>query len=51
MKLLKCRVRSMPNGLMAFWEEIEEAAVYHVHLIIGEKEKRRGEFGCILYGE
>lgn len=41
MKLLKCRVCSMPNGLMAFWEEIEEAAVYHVHLIIGDLNKRQ----------
>lgn len=31
----------MSNGLMAFWEEIEEAAVYHVHLIIGDLNKRQ----------
>lgn len=24
------------EGLMAFWEEIEGAAVYHFHLIIGD---------------
>ena len=50
MKLLKCRVCSMPNGLMAFWEEIEEAAVYHVHLIIGDLNKRQ-ENGRILIDE
>ena len=29
MKHMKCSVLSMTNGLMAYWEEIEKAAVYH----------------------
>ena len=41
MKRMKCSVLSMNNGLMAYWEEIEEAAVYHVHLIVGDRNKRR----------
>ena len=41
MKHLKCSVLSMNNGLMAYWEEINEAAVYHVHLIVGDRNKRR----------
>ena len=41
MKRMKCSVLSMNNGLMAYWEEIEEAAIYHVHLIVGDRNKRR----------
>ena len=41
MKRIKCSVLSINNGLMAYWEEIEKAAVYHVHLIVGDRNKRR----------
>ena len=41
MKRMKCSVLSMNNGLMAYWEEIEKAAVYHVHLIVGDRNKQR----------
>ncbi len=26
---------------MAYWEEIKEAAAYHVHLLVGDRNKRR----------
>lgn len=40
MKHMKCSVLSMNNGLMAYWEEIKNAAVYHVHLLVGDRNKR-----------
>ena len=40
MKILDCSVRPLQYGLMAYLEEVEEAAVYHVHLILGDKNKR-----------
>ena len=33
------RVISMVNGLMIYWNEVENAAVYHVHLLIGDKNR------------
>lgn len=39
---MKARVIGMNNGLMVYWEEIKEAAQYHVHLIIGERITERG---------
>lgn len=41
MKHMECSVLSMNNGLMAYWGEIKEAAVYHVHLLVGDRNKRR----------
>lgn len=41
MKHMECSVLSMNNGLMAYWKEIKEAAVYHVHLLVGDRNKRR----------
>ena len=35
MTSIKCFVCSMKNGLMTYWDEVEEAAAYHVHLLIG----------------
>ena len=39
MKQIKCSVHSMPNGLMTYWEEVKEAAIYHVRLFIGDVHK------------
>ena len=29
------------NGLMIYWDEVDEAANYYVHLLVGEKAYRR----------
>ena len=37
---MKMRVEGLNEGLMVYWEEVKEAAVYHVHLIIGDANMR-----------
>ena len=32
---MKAEVKSLLNGLMVYWDEVEEAARYYVHLLIG----------------
>ena len=38
---MKARVIGMNNGLMVYWEEIKEAAQYHVHLLIGDLNRHQ----------
>ena len=38
---MKARVIGMNNGLMVYWEEIKQAAQYHVHLLIGDKNRHQ----------
>lgn len=38
---MKARVIGMNNGLMVYWEEIKQAVQYHVHLLIGDKNRHQ----------
>ena len=38
---MKARVVGMNNGLMVYWEEIKQAVQYHVHLLIGDKNRHK----------
>ena len=38
---MKARVIGMNNGLMVYWEELKQAAQYHVHLLIGDKNRHK----------
>ena len=49
---MKSRVIGMNNGLMVYWEEIKQAAQYHVHLLIGDKNRHQeNQNGCLRWVE
>lgn len=36
-KKMELRCEPLLNGIMAYWDKVEDAAIYYVHLFIGEK--------------
>lgn len=38
---MNVKVYGLIEGLMVYWDEVKNAAVYHVHLFIGDWNRRR----------
>lgn len=38
---MNVKVYGLIEGLMVYWDEVKNAAVYHVHLFIGDRNRRR----------
>lgn len=43
---MNIKVYGLIEGLMVYWDEVKNAAVYHVHLFIGDWNRRRE----VVYG-
>ena len=41
---MKAEVKSLLNGLMVYWDEVEEAARYYVHLLIGYTPQTKTQY-------
>lgn len=39
---MKCNIKAMPYGFMIYWDEVEDAVRYYVHLLIGDSRSEDG---------
>ena len=40
---MKCNIKAMLYGFMIYWDEVEDAARYYVHLLIGDSRSEDGK--------